>query len=199
MTAPLYRYGLFGEEFSLLVALVIGIGFGFFLERAGFGSSLKLTAQFYLTDMAVFKVMFTAIVTALVGLFYLSWVGIVDMSLVYISPTRLPSQILGGLVLGFGFVIGGYCPGTSVVAVSTGKVDAIVFLAGLTGGIFAFGEVSPAITDFLHAGDLGQVTLADVFNLRYGVLTLAVVGMAVAGFYGAEAVERLMARRAEGS
>lgn len=197
MNAPLYKYGLFGDEVSLIIALVIGIGFGFFLERAGFGSALKLTAQFYLTDMAVFKVMFTAIVTAMVGLFYLGWLGAVDLSLVYISPTRLPSQLLGGLLLGFGFVIGGYCPGTSVVAVSTGRTDAVVFLAGLMSGILIFGEVSPDIAEFLAAGDLGRVTLVDVFDLRYGVLTLAVILMAVAGFYGAEAVERLMARRAE--
>lgn len=195
MNAPLYKYGAFGDEMSLIVALVIGIGFGFFLERAGFGSALKLTAQFYLTDLAVFKVMFTAILTAMVGLFYLSWFGVLDLSLVYVSPTRLPSQILGGLLLGFGFVIGGYCPGTSVVAVATGRLDAIVFLVGVSAGIFGFGEVSPMITDFLLAGDLGKVTLADYFNLRYGIWIFAIVLLALAGFYAAEAVERLMARR----
>jgi hypothetical protein len=75
MIAPLYKYGAFGDETSLVVAFLDGIGFGFFLERAGFGNARKLMAQFYLTDMAVFKVMFTAVVTAMLGLTYLAWAG----------------------------------------------------------------------------------------------------------------------------
>ena len=77
MSAPFFKFGAFGDEASLIVAFVIGLGFGFFLERAGFGSAKKLVSQFYLDDLAVFKVMFTAIVTAMLGLFYLAWAGIV--------------------------------------------------------------------------------------------------------------------------
>ena len=130
MIAPFYKYGLFGDEVSLILAAVIGVGFGFFLERAGFGSSRKLAAQFYFTDMAVFKVMFSAIVTAMLGLFYLSWAGLVDISMVYVSPTYLLPQLIGGLVLGLGFIVGGYCPGTSVVGMSTGRLDAFAFGGG---------------------------------------------------------------------
>jgi len=85
MSAPFYKYGLFGDETSLVMAFLIGIGFGFFLERAGFGNARKLAAQFYLYDMTVFKVMFSAIVTAMIGLYYLSVLGFVDLSLVYVS------------------------------------------------------------------------------------------------------------------
>jgi len=198
MSAPFFKYGFFGPELGLILAFVIGIAFGFVLERAGFGSARKLTAQFYLTDMAVFKVMFTAIVTALLGLFYLSWMGVLDFSLVYLSPTRLPSQVLGGLILGIGFVVGGYCPGTSVVAVSTGKVDALVWVGGLLAGIFLFGEMYPYITNFFFAGDLGPITLADLLHLRFGLIVFAVVIMALVGFYAAELVEKSMARRAAG-
>ena len=199
MTAPFYEFGMFGDEISLVVAFVIGLGFGFFLERAGFGSARKLTAQFYLTDMTVFKVMFTAIVTAMLGLFYLSWAGMVDMSLVYLTPTYLLPQVIGGLLLGFGFVIGGYCPGTSVVAVATGRIDAIVFLVGITAGIFVFGEAFPAIQGFVFSTDMGTVTLPELFHLRYGLVLFAVVLMAIGGFYGAEVVERIFARKTEGS
>ena len=111
--APFYKYGFFGDEMSLILAFVLGTGFGFFLERAGFGSARKLAAQFYLYDMSVFKVMFTAIVTAMLGVTYLGWLGWLDLSLVYLVPTHLVPQIVGGLVLGVGFVVGGYCPGTS--------------------------------------------------------------------------------------
>ena len=143
MNAPFFKFGLFGDSLSLVIAFLIGIGFGFFLERAGFGSARKLTAQFYLTDMAVFKVMFTAIVTAMLGVFYLGWIGFLDVSLVYITPTYLLPQIAGGLILGIGFAVGGYCPGTACVAVSTARIDAIVYLAGVIAGIFVFGEAFP--------------------------------------------------------
>lgn len=127
------------------VAFVIGIGFGFFLERAGFGGARKLVAQFYLNDLTVFKVMFTAIITAMVGLYYLSVLGIVDLSLVYVGTTYLMPQIVGGLVLGVGFVVGGYCPGTSCVAVATGRIDGLVTLFGIVVGISIFAE-----TFFFH-------------------------------------------------
>lgn len=195
MMAPFYKYGLFADEISLIVAVVIGVGFGFFLERAGFGSARKLTAQFYLTDLAVFKVMFTAIVTAMLGAFYLAWMGLLDLSLVYLSPTYLPSQILGGLILGFGFVIGGYCPGTAVVASATGRLDGIVFGLGVFAGIFVFGELYPRLEGFMTVGNLGAVTLPEIFNLPYGLMVLMVVVLALLGFVGAEAVERWTAGR----
>jgi uncharacterized membrane protein YedE/YeeE len=198
MMAPLYSYGLFGDEFSLVLAFVIGIGFGFFLERAGFGSAMKLTSQFYLTDLAVFKVMFTAIVTAMLGLFYLSWIGWLDLSLVYLTPTYIWPQIVGGLLLGFGFVVGGYCPGTSLVAASTGKIDALIYLGGILAGIFVFGEIFPAITGFFYSGEMGEVTLPALFGLPYGLVVFAVVLMALGGFWGAGKVERIFgAKQAE--
>ncbi len=195
MNTPFFRYEFFGVETSLLVAFLIGIGFGFFLERAGFGSARKLTAQFYFTDLAVFKVMFTAIVTAMLGVFYLGWTGVLDLSLVYLTPTYLPAQILGGLVLGAGFVIGGYCPGTSMVAIATGKLDAIVYVLGVAAGIFFFGESFEALSGLFFAGSYGELLLSDVFDVSYGVLVLAVVLMALGGFYGAEILEKKMATK----
>jgi uncharacterized protein len=195
MIAPLFKYGLFGDEASLIVAFLIGIGFGFFLERAGFGSAKKLMGQFYLYDLAVFKVMFTAIVTAMLGLFYLSWAGLVDLSLVYFGPTYLVPQAVGGLILGIGFVVGGYCPGTSVVAAATGKLDALFFLLGLTAGIFGIGEAYPLIHGFFNSTLMGEVTVPQLLGLRYGLVVFLVVLMALAGFKGSEALERRMARR----
>ena len=143
MNAPFLKFGMFGDETSLVIAFVIGIAFGFALERAGFGSAKKLTSQFYLNDLAVFKVMFTAIVTAMLGLTYLGWIGLLDLSLVYLVPTHVGPQIVGGLLLGVGFIVGGYCPGTSVAATATGKIDALVFLAGMFAGTFVFAEIYP--------------------------------------------------------
>ncbi len=195
MNAPLFKFGLFGNEVSLIIAFVIGIGFGFFLERAGFGSARKLAAQFYFRDMAVFKVMFTAIVTAMLGLFYLSWIGWVDLSQVYLVPTNVWPDLLGGLILGVGFVIGGYCPGTSCVAGATGKVDGYWFILGLVFGIFAFGEAFPWISDFYNSSSMGQITLPQLFNISYGVLVFIVVLIALGGFLLAERVEKYFAKK----
>lgn len=193
MMAPLYKFGAFGDQFSLVVAFLLGIGFGWALERAGFGSARKLTAQFYLTDLAVFKVMFTAIVTAMLGIFYLSWAGFMDLSLVFLQPTYLWPMIVGGLVLGFGFVVGGYCPGTSLVAMVTGRLDGLLFLLGVVFGIFAFGEAFPLLRNFYTAGSMGTVTLPQALHLPYGLVVLLVVLMAIGGFAGAGRLERRFA------
>ncbi len=198
MNAPFFKFGLFGDEASLIVAFIIGIGFGFFLERAGFGSGRKLAAQFYFTDMTVFKVMFTAIVTAMIGLFWLSVLGIVDLSLVYVSPTYLVPQIVGGLILGVGFVIGGYCPGTSCVSAATGRYDAMVYVTGIIAGVFVFGEAYPLLKDFYSSSAMGRITLPELFGVSYGLVVFLVVLMAVGGFVGAEWVEKKLAAKAKG-
>lgn len=193
MSAPLFKFGAFGDEASLIVALVIGFGFGFFLERAGFGSARKLTSQFYLDDLSVFKVMFTAIITAMLGSFYLSWAGLLDLSLVYSGTTYLVPQIIGGLILGLGFVTGGYCPGTSVVGVATGRIDALVFALGVAAGIFAFGEAYPLLADAIVATDMGHILLPELLDIPYGLTVFLVVVMAVAGFWGAGKLEKRFA------
>lgn len=190
MNAPFFKYGMFNDEVSLIVAFVIGIGFGFFLERAGFGGARKLVAQFYLNDLTVFKVMFTAIITAMVGLYYLSVLGIVDLSLVYVGTTYLMPQIVGGLVLGVGFVVGGYCPGTSCVAVATGRIDGLVTLFGIVVGISIFAETFSFIEEFYFSTDLGVLTLPQLLGLPYGLVVFLVVLMALGGFAGASWVEK---------
>ena len=198
MTAPFFKFGLFGDNIGLVVAFVIGIGFGFFLERAGFGNARKLAAQFYFTDLRVFKVMFTAIVTAMLGVFFLSISGFMDLSLVYLTPTFLVPQMVGGLILGAGFVVGGYCPGTACVGVATGRIDALVLFLGIFAGIFGFGELYPLVSGFYALTSMGQLTLPQVTGLPYGFLVFAVVLMALGGFAGAEWVEKRMAARKAG-
>ncbi len=187
--APFYKYGLFGEEMSLLVAFLVGIGFGFFLERAGFGSARKLVAQFYLSDLAVFKVMFTAIVTAMLGVTYLAWFGWLDLSQVYLAPTFLGAQVAGGLLLGAGFVVGGYCPGTSIAAIATGKLDALVYALGIGAGTVVFAEAFPWLKALYSSGSRGALTLPQALHLPHGLLVFAVVLMALAGFWGAAKLE----------
>jgi rhodanese-related sulfurtransferase len=186
MDAPLYKHGFFGDDIGLLIGFVIGVGFGFFLERAGFGSGNKLARQFYFKDMAVLKVMFSAIVTAMVGVYWLSVAGFLNLGMVYLVPTALPSQVVGGLLLGGGFVIGGYCPGTSVVAAATGRIDAWMYMVGMFAGMVVVGFVMPELGDFMKQGSLGQTTLAATWDVPYGLLVAAVALMAFGAFLAAE-------------
>ncbi|MCB0278110.1 MAG: YeeE/YedE family protein [Calditrichaeota bacterium] len=190
MSAPLYKFGLFGDGFSLLIAFLIGIGFGYYLEQGGLGNSKKLVGQFYLTDFTVFKVMFTAIITAMTGLFYLSVMGIVDLSLVFLTKTYIIPQIIGGLVLGVGFVIGGYCPGTCLVGMTSGKTDGAYFLGGLFVGIFIFAELFPLTMNFFFSSPMERVTLNQFFDWSYGFTLFVVILMAIAGFVFFESIER---------
>lgn len=190
MQAPFYPTGAFGPGASLWAALALGTAFGFVLERAGFGSSRKLAAQFYLTDLTVFKVMFSAIATAALGLVILAQVGSLDLSLVYVPDTFLLPQVVGGLFFGVGFVAGGLCPGTSCVAAATGRGDGVALLLGMAAGILLFGEVFPAVAGFYGATPLGPLTLPQLLHLPRGAVTLAVVGLAAAGCATATRIER---------
>ncbi len=190
MNLPLYAYDLISESQGLLAALGLGFGFGWFLERAGFGSARRLAAQFYLYDMAVLKVMFTAIVTAAIGLWLFAAAGWLDLSLVYLTPTSIGAQLAGGLLLGAGFIIGGYCPGTSVAATATGSGDGALFLGGFVAGLLLYAAAFSGLELWANANSIGGLTLPQVFGVPYGAMVLAVVLLAAVMFAGAEWAER---------
>jgi len=193
---PLSSMIEFSTATSLGLALLLGVGFGLCLERAGFGSARKLTAVFYLYDMAVVKVMFTAIVTALAGLFVLSAAGWMDLSELYLEPTNLAAQALGGAVFGAGFIIGGYCPGTSMAALATGRKDGFVFAFGLLAGVTAYAEFTPGIEAWIEAGSLGELTLPSVTGIGMGGWVLAFIALlAVAGWGMARLEQRFAGLR----
>ena len=171
---------------TFLAAMVIGLLFGFALERAGFGSSRKLAGIFYFRDMTVLKVMFTALITAMLGLSLVVALGWVDLeSQVYLLPTLYGAQILGGLIFGVGFVLSGWCPGTGAVGVASGKLDALVFLVGVVIGAIVYNE-----TYGLTAGLLDGGTVLLAFGLPRGLFALLFTLVAVGAFYFAEWVER---------
>ena len=180
---PVAYYAELSPMAELGIAVLLGIGFGYCLERAGFGSARKLTAVFYLWDMAVVKVMFTAIVTTMAGLFVLSAGGWMDLSDLYIEPTNYAAQALGGLVFGAGFVMGGYCPGTSISAAATGRKDAWLFMLGMLAGVTAYAEFTPGVEDWIKAGSLGEVTLPTLTGIGMGTWVLVFVAfLAFAGW-----------------
>jgi len=187
---PFYKMGFFSEQTGFVIALLIGISFGFWLERAGFGQSRKLAMQFYFRDMTVLKVMFTAIVVAMIGLLYFGLFGWIDLSMIYVNPTFLWAQLIGGLVLGIGFAIGGYCPGTSLVGAVTGRIDGIVFIVGAMFGMFVFGEIFPFVEKLFYAGSMGKETLPGFFGISSGIIAFIIILMAVGMFIGSEFLEK---------
>jgi rhodanese-related sulfurtransferase/uncharacterized membrane protein YedE/YeeE len=185
--------GRLGEP---LVSVLLGMAFGFVLERSGFGSAKKLTSQFYLDDMTVLKVMFTAIVTAMVLVLFATTIGILDYDRLFVNPTYLGSGILGGLIFGVGFVIGGFCPGTALVAAATLKLDGLLFVLGVLGGIFVFGYTVPEIDAFWNdSGNYGVLTLIDWLGLPMPVVVALAVALAFAFFAGGEWIEAWMRRK----
>lgn len=194
MTFPLF--GHFGPSTGLLIGTVIGIGFGFVLERSGFGRARNLAAQFYLTDLRVLKVMFGAIVTALAGMALLAGLGVLDFSRITVPETFLWPQLAGGLLLGAGFIISGHCPGTAVVGTASGNIDAAVGVAGMMLGSLAFGFGFGPIEKFYESGAMGVVRLNDLLGVPTAVVAAAVLVMAIGAFVGGEKVERIFARRA---
>ncbi|MBW1734027.1 MAG: YeeE/YedE family protein [Deltaproteobacteria bacterium] len=192
---PLYKFGWFDFAYGLQMAGLIGFLFGFVLERAGFGNVRKLTAIFYLRDFAVLKVMFTAIVVCMLGLLYFSLFGWIDLGRVYLLPTYIWPQIVGGLVLGVGFVMGGYCPTTSIVATVSGRLDGLIFIVGMMIGSIIFAEIFPLLEKFYSAGNMGAVRLTDVLHLNSGVVALLVCLMAVVAYWFVEKVENRFGHR----
>jgi rhodanese-related sulfurtransferase len=184
------------NPWTYLVFGVIGFAFGFVLESSGFGNSKKLAAQFYFKDLTVLKVMFGAIVTAMVLLFLSSALGILDFNLVYVPETHLWPGILGGLIMGVGFIIGGFCPGTSLVSAATFKIDGLFFALGVLFGIWSFGETVDLYWTWWNTNSYyGRLTLMDVFHLPTGWVVLLVVCMALFMFWGGEQLERIFGKR----
>ena len=183
-----FNYEL-SETLLLLFALLTGIAFGMFLEKAGFGNARKLVQQFYLKDMAMFKVLFSAIVTAMLGIYWLSYFGVLDITQIYINASYVWPQVLGGIVFGFGFVLAGLCPGTSCVAVFTGKLDGLAVFAGMFAGLMLFAGTEPGLKEFISTSSLGDLSLYELFHMDYGLLTFLIAAFAILAFWIAGRVE----------
>jgi rhodanese-related sulfurtransferase/uncharacterized membrane protein YedE/YeeE len=193
MICPINTQGFYGDQWGLVTAIVLGFFFGFSLERAGFGNARKLAAQFYGYDMTVFKVMFTAVLVAMVGLYAFVAFGVMDLDQLWINPTYLWAQLIGGFMLGIGFAVSGLCPGTSVVSAASGRIDGFVTVAGAFFGTFLFSlfmDWFPGLRTLYGAGFQGRSLLHDLLGMPAAWLALIIVVVALGAFLGAEVLER---------
>ena len=198
MIFPFESLSELNREFGLVGAVLLGFFFGFVLERAGFGRSTKLAAQFYLNDMTVFKVMFGAIVTAMLGLVIASGLGLADFQVIAesaASTTYIWPMLIGGLLLGVGFIVSGYCPGTSLVAMASGNLDGLFTIVGVGLGSLLFSEFYPLIEGFYVSSNEGQLFLYQLLDMPPALLAAGVAIMAVGCFIGAEVVEKIYTKK----
>jgi hypothetical protein len=184
----------FPQWLSLLIAFLIGIGFGFALEQAGFSSSRKLAGMFYGYDTTVIKVFFTAALTALIGSQIMSYMGLIDLSQVFVNEFYLNSSIVGGIIMGAGFIMGGFCPGTGISAAAIGKIDAMVFILGGFLGAFLFAESWPLIGNFATANYKGPVKINEVLGVSPALFTFLLVIIAMLMFWLSEKAEKRFSR-----
>jgi len=180
---PLIPLEIITGQWDFVIALLIGGAFGFILEASGFSSSRNIAGVFYGYNFVVLRVFFTAMIVAMVGYLYFSYMGWVDMNLVFVLPTYLNSMLLGGFIMGLGFVIGGFCPGTSYTAAAIGKIDGFVFAGGVFIGIFLFSEFFPLYEGFYTENYLGNITIGEMLGVSNEIVTFAFVLVAMIAFY----------------
>ncbi|MFC2106945.1 YeeE/YedE thiosulfate transporter family protein [Bacteroidota bacterium] len=187
---PLIPQGIIGAQWDLVIALLIGIAFGFILEASGFSSSRKLMGTFYLYDFTVIRVFFTASVTAMVGLLYFNYIGWINLDLIFINPTFVNSALIGGGIMGLGFIMGGYCPGTSFCGVGIGKIDALFYTIGMFIGILLFSELYPLISGIYEQNSLGPIKAYEFVNIPAGLFVYIVMIVAIIVLLLAGVIER---------
>jgi rhodanese-related sulfurtransferase/uncharacterized membrane protein YedE/YeeE len=186
---PLIPQGFVNPDLNLFFAFVIGLGFGYVLEQAGFSSSKKLAGVFYGYDFVVLKVFFTAAVTAMTGLLLFNYIGWIDYHLLYINPTFLTAAIVGGAIMGLGFIMGGFCPGTSIVAAVIGKVDAMIFVVGMFIGIFLFGEFYHIFEPVYFGGSMGNIFVFESLGMSREWFALMLIVVALIAFKVTQMIE----------
>jgi rhodanese-related sulfurtransferase/uncharacterized membrane protein YedE/YeeE len=180
--APFYPLGLISQEWYLVIIFFIGLFFGLVLEQSGFSSSRKLAGVFYGYDFVVLKVFFTAGVTAMAGLVILGYLGMIELNLIFINSNFIVSAVTGGVIMGFGFIMGGFCPGTSVTGAVIGKIDAMVFIAGIFLGIFVFGSFETTFNKLFTGYYFDRELLSQTFGLSKHLMVFMMIFMALAAF-----------------
>jgi len=190
MIGSVISSGMVSPAWDNLFAVILGMGFGFALESSGFSSSRKIIGTFFGYDFVVVKVFFTAAIVASLGLLYFNYLGLVEFRTLYIQPTFMTSAIVGGIIMGIGFAMGGFCPGTSLCATAVGRIDGLVFFGGMFIGIFLFSESFPLFENMYYSGSEGAKMVNTLFGISPELFTFLLVLAAIAMFAGAGWVQK---------
>ena len=166
---------------NLIAGLIFGVAFGFLLQKGGVGKYNVLIGQLLLQDWTVAKVMMTAIIVGMIGIFFLHRFAKVNL---HIKPTKLGPNIIGGLIFGAGFALIGYCPGTAAAALGQGSWDALFGMAGLVAGSYIYAELSGVLRGSLDKwGDFGKVLIPDLLRMNRGVAVVMIAVLLTAALF----------------
>ena len=149
---------------QLFWGFFFGIIFGFLLQKGGVAKYEVLLGSLLLTDFTVMKIMLTAILVGMVGIFGMHALGLIEL---HVKPTRYAANTIGGLIFGAGFALLGYCPGTGAAALGQGNLDATAGIVGLLAGSYLYAEFSRIFSaTVLTWGDRGDIMLPDLMGVR---------------------------------
>jgi hypothetical protein len=192
---PLVKMGEIATGWDFVIAFVIGIFFGLVMEQAGFSSSKKITGWIYGYDFTVIKVFFTAAVVAMVGIVVMQYIGWINFDELFVNPLFLWSEVVGSVIMGAGFAIGGFCPGTSVAAAGIGKKDAMVFILGIMIGVLIFSEGYPLWKGLYLGSPYGRLLITDLLGISKGVWAFIFIIVALASFWGTSIIRKKYAHK----
>ncbi len=188
---PLFPQELISDPLNLFIAIFIGIGFGIGLEAGGFTNTRKLAGVFYGYDFVVLKVFFTAALTGAIGLFLMDSYGLIDINLTFYPKTFWIPTLIAGIVMGLGFILGGFCPGTSICAASTGKIDGIAFVGGVFIGIFGYAFTYESLFQNLRSkGGLGKANIAEKLGMSNELFIFIVLIIAIIAFIVVDKIQK---------
>lgn len=156
---------------QLLIGFLIGVAFGFLLDRGGATDFDIIVNQLLLKDFTVLKIIFTAIVTGMIGVHLIVRYLPPDLQP---KPCRWKAIVIGGSIFGVGFALLGLCPGTAAGAVGTGSVHAVFGVIGMLLGAGAFASVYPRLVGFIERSDMGNVTIPDILDVNPWWIILSV-------------------------
>ncbi|MFO7864004.1 MAG: YeeE/YedE thiosulfate transporter family protein [Salinivirgaceae bacterium] len=158
----------------LFFGLGFGILFGFLLHKGGATKYDVIVGQLLLTDFTVLKIMLSAVVVGMIGIYFMKSLGWIKLSL---KSGSVGKNVIGALIFGVGFAVLGYCPGTIAGAIGNGYLDAIVGgLAGIILGTWIFAVMYPKLKDgIVKLGDFGDITLPRLLKVNDWLVVIPVV------------------------
>lgn len=171
---------------DILLAIIIGLLFGFTLQKSGAANPDKIINMFLLKDFHLMKVIFLALGISSGLLFIFLGLDIVDSTHLSVKPAHV-GVIIGGGIFGLGWIISGFCPGTSLAALGAGHKDAWSFIIGALLGALAFTLVYYLFKNTILLSNIaGKSTLATTGNTKFDSLSslpsIVVAGMLAIGF-----------------
>lgn len=168
------------KKLQLFIGFLIGIVFGFLLQKGGATQYDVIINQLLLRDFTVLKIMFAAIIVGMIGIYAMKALGLIELQP---KPCNVYPIIIGGLIFGAGFALLGYCPGTSVGAVGSGSIHALIGVVGILTGAGIYASIYPLVRKNLDKPDLGNVTLPELFGVNQWILIFLITVILVVIMY----------------